>query len=110
MPDDDIEAVREVWSRTKTILRNGIEFTIKCQNGKPIVENNLPGIRDNGIFHIRPHAAKAYYKFLDGRSIGSGSLTDTDLLPDGTRMTKQAYWLNRAYIDEQIVSELRMKY
>ncbi len=110
MPDDDIEAVREVWSRTKTILRNGIEFTIKCQNGKPIVENNLPGIRDNGIFHIRPHAAKAYYKFPDGRSIGSGSLTDTDLLPDGTRMTKQAYWLNRAYIDEQIVSELRMKY
>ena len=110
MPDDDIEDVRKVWTRTKKIVRDGIDFTIKHKGKKIVIENNLPGIGDNGIFHIRPHAQMSYYEFMDGAKIGSGSVTDSDLLPDGTRMTKQAYWLNRSYIDKQIVSELRMKY
>ncbi len=110
MPDNDIEVVRGVWNRLKNLLRDGIDFTVTHQGEKTVVENNLPGIRDNGIFHIRPHAAKSYYQFPDGTCIGSGSVTDTDLLPDGTRMTKQAYWLNRSYIDSQIESNLRKEY
>jgi hypothetical protein len=70
----------------------------------------LPGIGDNGIFHIRPHAQKSYYEFLDGTKKGSGSVSDSDLLPDGTRMTRQAYWLNRSYIDNHIVPDLRKEY
>ena len=110
MPDDDLESVRDVWIRTKQIVKEGIDFSIKNKGGKTVVENNLPGIGDNGIFHIRPHAQKSYYEFSDGTKIGSGSISDSDLLPDGTRMTKQAYWLNRSYIDSQIVSELKMEY
>jgi hypothetical protein len=106
MPDSDIEIVRSVWSKTKNIVREGIEFTIK----ETTVENNLPGIGDNGIFHIRPHAQKSYYEFLDGTKKGSGSVSDSDLLPDGTRMTRQAYWLNRSYIDNHIVPDLRKEY
>lgn len=107
---DDIEIVRDVWIRTKKIVRDGIDFNVKEKGSKVVVENNLPGMSDNGIFHIRPHAQKAYYEFPDGRTIGSGSIADSDLLPDGTRMTKQAYWLNRSYIDSQLVSDLRMDY
>lgn len=110
MPDDDIDTVRKVWTKTKDIIRNGIDFTIKHKGEKLVVENNLPGIGDNGIFHIRPHAQKSYYEFSDGTKIGSGSVADSDLLPDGTRITKQAYWLNRSYIDSQIVSDLRKEY
>lgn len=105
MPDNDIEIVRGVWTRTKNIIKSGVEFTFNKR-----VENNLPGIADNGIFHIRPHAQRAYYEFLDGTKVGNGSVSDSDLLPDGTRMTKQAYWLNRDYIDKQIVSNLRKEY
>lgn len=110
MPDNDIEIVKEVWKRVKLILKNGIEFNIKPYGEGEIVENNLPGISDNGIFHIRPHAQKSYYEFIDGKKVGSGSISDSDLLPDDTRMTKQAYWLNRSYIDEQIESNLRKEY
>lgn len=110
MPDNDIEVVREVWNRTKKIVRHGIDFTIKHKGETFVVENNLPGMSDNGIFHIRPHARKSYYIFSDGRKLGSGNLSDSDLLPNGIRMTKQAYWLNRSYIDEQIASDLRKSY
>ena len=110
MPDDDIESVRKVWGRTKAIVRNGIDFTFEHKGEKIVVENDLPGIKDNGIFHIRPHAQKSYYEFTDGTKIGSGSVKDSDLLPDGTRMTRQAYWLNRSYIDEQIEKSLRKEY
>lgn len=110
MPDDDIESVRQVWTRTKAIVRNGVDFTFEHKGEKIIVENDLPGIKDNGIFHIRPHAQKSYYEFTDGTKIGSGSVKDSDLLPDGTRMTRQAYWLNRSYIDEQIEKSLRKEY
>ena len=110
MSDDDIEIVRDVWTRTKIIVKNGIDFVVKHKGQKIVVENNLPGIGDNGIFHIRPHAQKSYYEFPDGTKIGSGSITDSDLLPNGIRMTKQAYWLNRSYIDAQIISDLRMEY
>lgn len=110
MPDDDVEAVREVWKRTKNIVREGIDFTLKSQGDKIIVENNLPGIGDNGIFHIRPHAQKSYYEFADGTKVGSGTINDSDLLPSGARMTKQAYWLNRSYIDRQIKADLRKEY
>ena len=110
MSDDDIEIVRNVWVKTKDIVRKGIDFTIQHQGANIRVENNLPGIKDNGIFHIRPHAQKSYYQFADGTTIGSGSVSDSDLLPNGERMTKQAYWLNRSYIDEQISIGLKREY
>lgn len=110
MPDDDVEKVRDAWNRAKQIVREGVDFTVEQQGEKKQVSNNLPGIKDNGIFHIRPHAKKSYYVFSDGTIIGSGQLSDSDLLPNGERMTKQSYWLNRSYIDSQIMNTLKRDY
>lgn len=111
MPDKDIEVVRDAWNRTKHIIKYGIELKKAVQkNGKVTIENNLPGISDNGVFHIRPHASKSYYELNDGNVYGSGSVSDSDILPNGERMTKQAYWLNRAYIEGQLDDELVKKY
>lgn len=111
MPDSDMEVVRDAWNKTKRILKYGVELTKGVQkNGKVIIENNLPGISDNGIFHIRPHASKSYYELKDGETYGSGSVSDSDLLPSGERMTKQAYWLNRSYIEEQLDPDFVKKY
>ena len=92
-------------------MKYGIELRKAIQkNGKTTIENNLPGVSDNGVFHIRPHASKSYYELSDGNKYGSGSVSDSDILPNGERMTKQAYWLNRSYIEEQLDDELVKKY
>ncbi len=111
MPDNDIEVVHNAWNRIKHILKYGVEFKKVVQkNGKVTVENNLPGISDNGVLHIRPHAQKAYYELKDGSVYGSGSVSDSDVLPNGERMTKQSYWLNRSYIEKQLDDDLVKKY
>lgn len=106
MPDKDVETVHVAWSKSKTIVKEGIKLEVVPYGKSVRVNNNLPGISDNGVFHFRPHASLAYYQLADGTTIGSGSIGDSDLLPDGRRMTRQAYWLNRTYIDSQIKPEL----
>lgn len=87
MPEVVIEhELKELWKTTKAILEEGVQLT-PVRNG---VSNNLPGTSFNGICHIRPKAR-------DGK--------DQVELPDGQRITKQCYWLNREYIAE-IVKEL----
>ena len=87
MPEVVIEhELKELWKTTKAILEEGVQLT-PVRNG---VSNNLPGASFNGICHIRPKAR-------DGK--------DQVELPDGQRITKQCYWLNREYIAE-IVKEL----
>ncbi|MBE5841220.1 MAG: restriction endonuclease [Butyrivibrio sp.] len=111
MPDNDIEIVHEAWNRTKRIFKYGVLLKKDIQkSGKAIIQNNLPGISDNGVFHIRPHASKAYNVLKTGEIYGSGKISDSDILSTGERMTKQAYWLNRAYIDSQLDPSLVKKY
>ncbi len=111
MPDWDFEVVKDAWTRTKHIIREGVKFTVcEAENGSISVENNLPGISDNGIIHIRPHARKSYYELRDGSRYGSGTLSDTDILPNGERMPRQSFWLNRAYIESQLRPELVKQY
>ena len=87
MPEVVIEhELKDLWKTTKSILETGVELKF-VRNG---VSNNLPGASFNGICHIRPKAR-------DGK--------DQVELPDGQRITKQCYWLNREYIAE-IVKEL----
>ncbi len=108
--DEDLETVHMAWARTKQILNNGVELVPTAdRNGKISIKNNLPGIADNGVFHIRPHATLSYH-VIDGVGYGEGSIRDTDLLPDGNRITKQAYWLNRKFIESQLRPELVMHY
>ncbi len=109
-PDKDLETVHQAWAKAKHILDEGVELTLKYdRNGKVSVSNNLPGLADNGVFHIRPHANRSYYE-IAGEKYGAGSESDSDILPNGDRMTKQAYWLNRKYIESQLQPELVMRY
>ena len=109
-PDEDAEIVHTGWNKLKRIVREGVRLQPK-RYGKGIhIENNLPGITDNGVFHIRPHAKNSYYELNGGMTYGNGTISDSDVLPDGRRLTKQAYWLNRNYIDSQINDELKKEY
>lgn len=83
IPNKDLKQVHIVWQKTVQTIRNGVQLTQTKQG----VTNNLPKKTENRVAHVRPH----------GRD-GSDKLP----LPDGRMMTKQCFWLNNTYIQEQI--------
>ncbi|QTM98453.1 restriction endonuclease [Sediminibacillus dalangtanensis] len=88
MPFQDInESLQEFWKTVQDKIIKGIELNPVEQKNRRIVENNLPKPGHNGICHIRPKAR-------DGK--------DKVPLPDGRYITKQAFWLDRAYIGDII--------
>ena len=103
MPHDDLnETVHEGWNSIRNTLHKGVVLNKKGN----VIENNFPKKKDNRIIHIRPHASRSYYVFEDGSTFGSGNISDSDLLPDGRRMTKQSFWLNNDYVISQLKPEL----
>lgn len=101
MSDEDIEIAHQDWNDIKNILKNGVLLSIG-DDGRTY--NNFPGTSKARMIHLRPHGNRAYYVDKDGRSWGNGKVTDSELLPDGRRMTRQSYWLKNNYI-KQIVQE-----
>lgn len=100
MPASDLEGdVREGWENVKTTIERGVTFTIK-PNGT--VSNDLPGIKDNRVIHVRPHAQKAAYDLGNGFVRGNVE-RDANPLPDGRWMTTQSFWINNDYIMEQLM-------
>lgn len=94
IPDEDLKEVEKVWKRTVDTLNEGVILTpVKRISKKDptkfdvIMLNNLPKASENRVAHVRPHARRS---------------TDTMLLPDNRRMTKQSFWLNHTYIEKQI--------
>ena len=85
MPAQDLEEVRKVWERTVKVIKEGVKLTY--EGG--VTRNNLPKQSENRVAHVRPHGKNA---------------NDTYPLPDGRRMTKQCFWLNRTYI-KSVVGE-----
>lgn len=83
IPQEDLLEVQKVWEQTVAIIREGVVLT-ETPRG---VSNNLPKQSENRVAHVRPHGR-------DG--------TDKLPLPDGRMMTKQCFWLNNNYIEEQI--------
>lgn len=83
IPNRDLEEVRRVWERTVQTIREGVVLE-QTSSG---VTNNLPKQSESAVAHVRPHGR-------DGN--------DRLPLPDGRMMTKQCFWLNNAYIAEQI--------
>lgn len=106
MPESDIEGhLREEWERAVNVFRQGVKFIIKEQDS--LIRNNLPKKSNTNILHVRPHAQKAAH-VINGLKYGKGEVErDTDILPDGNRMTKQCFWLNNDYVLKQIEDEIK---
>ncbi len=82
MPLETIDGeLYEMWSEARKVVREGVEL-IPMKNR---VKNNLPGSKFNQVAHIRS-------KGTDG--------DDKIRLPDGQWITKQAFWLDRNYIQQ----------
>lgn len=108
MPYADLNEVKKVWERTKSVIANGVIITpSQQQNGKIIFKNNLPKSRDNRVAHVRPHTSKTFMKFLDGTVYGNGTMADADELPDHRWMSKQSFWLNKSYLNSILNDSLK---
>lgn len=83
IPYEDLEQVHDVWSKTVQVVKDGITTT-RVGNR---LQNNFPKKIDNPVCHVRPH----------GRD-----RDDTYELPNGSRYTKQCFWLNNDYILSQL--------
>lgn len=110
MPFHDLNiVVRSGWEKIRKVLIDGVILTRKevksgSRKGKYIISNNLPGLDDNPIIHIRPHSKKAYYKFDDYEE---GNPADGNELPDGRWMTNQSFWLNKSYVKSILRDDLK---
>lgn len=100
MPANEIEGpAKACWDETRKVIREGVELNpYRDASGKLKVTNNLPGMADNPIVHVRPHTSKAAYKFADGTEIGDIARNAYEL-PDGRWMTKQSFWFNKGYLE-----------
>lgn len=83
MPSSDLEEVGRVWSRTVQTIRNGVRL-YRTERG---IGNNLPKSTESPVAHVRPHGKNG---------------ADHAPLPDGRMMTKQCFWLNNSYVEQQI--------
>lgn len=59
-----------------------------------IVYNNFPGMSENHVAHVRPHAIN---------SSDCYELPVADLLTGVTKYTKQSFWLNNEFIESIVV-------
>jgi DNA mismatch repair protein MutH len=91
MPYQTIETeIKQLWEEINKVVHEGVKIVYKKHGNKIVETNNLPKIKFNGVTHVRP-------KGKDG--------SDKVTLPNGTRITKQCFWLNNNYI-AQVVKEL----
>lgn len=101
MPISDIDYyVKEDWLKTQNVLKDGVKFK-KSGN---VIKYNIPTPSQTKIFHLRPKAKKsAYSVFINNELYERGDLVhDSVELPDGQRMTKQCFWINKEYIIDQL--------
>ena len=95
MPESIIEnQVKNMWNKTKDIILSGNIVKSIDNNGKR--KTNFPGISDNGICHVRPHARD---------SKDTLPLPVIDKLTGLTKYTKHCFWINNKYI-EKILKEI----
>ena len=101
MPSKDVNEVHRVWDKTIEVIKKGAGLRKSKKGAKEIVYNDLPGIKDSDVAHVRPHTNRSAYKLKDGTIIGN-LRKDGDELPNGEWMTKQCFWLNAKYIEKVI--------
>jgi DNA mismatch repair protein MutH len=83
-----------VWDETVDIVKNGVQLSVV--NGK--VETNFPTSKVNQVVFTKIHASNIYYELEKDKFFGKGSLSDTDTLPDGRRITKHSFWFPKKFL------------
>lgn len=87
MPIDILDTiVKDVWERTVEVIKSG-NIVAGFKNGNRVT--NFPGMKDNGICHVRPHARDAFDTF---------PLPTADKKTGLIEYTKHCFWLNNSYI------------
>lgn len=89
--------VRQVWNKTVEIIKNGniIKSQKRLSTGKLIIYNNFPGISENPVAHVRPHALN---------SLDCYELPVPDVHTGVTKYTKQSFWLNSEFIKKIVIN------
>jgi DNA mismatch repair protein MutH len=90
MPFQDVEEARKVWLETKNIVTNG-NIVKEIKNGTRYT--NFSGKNFNKVSHVRPHAQNANDTY---------PLPFTDKVTNANEYTKHCFWLNNAYIRDEI--------
>ncbi len=93
MSYDDLRIVKKEWTQIRDKIANGVTFRIEGNR----VFNDIPGMKETEIIHMRPHTSCSAYKLNDGFEKGDIG-KDACQLPDGQWMTKQSFWLNHDYV------------
>lgn len=88
--DNDLEKMEDLWNETKKIILEGVQLQITTRG----TSNNLPKSDFNGVGHVRPHGKNS---------------EDIDFLPDGRTITKQCFWLNSTFIQNQLYPGIKKK-
>lgn len=125
MPTPDLDgAVKNVWETEVEKLKNGVELTFTNDEDTIRIKNNFIKPSLNDILHLRPDAQVSqyrsqYYKDVFEKGIPKRKLMNNSRKlphpakwkdrPDSEKenftddyMTKQAWWLSKDYIYEQI--------
>lgn len=75
--------VKAFWTLARSIVLKGVELERVKKGSIIVTNNNLPGLRENPVIHMRPKANDS---------------NDKIELPDGQMITKQAYWFNASFV------------
>lgn len=95
-PDRLLREVQRVWQETRRIIQNGVVLTLSGNR----VTTNFPQSKENPYLFTKIHATNTYYEIQPNQFVGKGKLSDTDLLPDGRRITKHSFWLPKRFLKE----------
>ena len=90
MPYNDRESLKQVWLRTKEIIKEG-NIVKEVTNGRRIT--NFPGKSFSPVAHVRPHARNAADTY---------PLPTRDIVTNQKEYTKHCFWLNDSYIRDNI--------
>jgi len=95
MPHEDMIKARAVWEETKNIVNAGnIVKEIKTnKKGKESRATNFPSKKYSSVAHVRPHAKNSKDTY---------PLPVSDKVTNEKKYTKHCFWLNAAYIREEI--------
>lgn len=97
-PENLMPEAKRVWQETIDIINKGVELTLKPYGDNQKVVDNFPPSSVNKVIFTKLHATKTYYEIAPNKFIGKGSLTDTDILPDGRHITKHSFWFSKSFI------------